>query len=83
MIIDKNISTKFLKSKLLIFSDWFYPGYKAGGPIKSVTNLSIALQKEIDVFVFTADTDLNETKPYPNIQANTWIKPIEGRNVQV
>ncbi len=71
------------KPKLLLFSDWFYPGYKAGGPIKSVTNLSIALQSNIDVFVFTGDTDLNETKPYQNIQPNTWIKPIEGSNVQV
>jgi glycosyltransferase involved in cell wall biosynthesis len=71
------------KPKLLLFSDWFYPGYKAGGPIKSVTNLSIALQQKIDVFVFTADTDLNETKVYPNIQPNTWIKPIVGNNVQV
>ena len=69
--------------KLLIFSDWFYPGYKAGGPIKSVTNLSIALQSNIDVYVFTANTDLNETEPYSNIQSNTWIKPIEGRNLQV
>ena len=71
------------KPKLLIFSDWFYPGYKAGGPIKSVTNLSIALQNNFDVFVFTANTDLNEINPYPNIQSNTWIKPIEGTNVKV
>jgi glycosyltransferase involved in cell wall biosynthesis len=71
------------KPKLLLFSDWFYPGYKAGGPIKSVTNLSLALQQEIDVFVFTANTDLNETTSYPNIQSNTWIKPIESSNVQV
>ncbi len=71
------------KPRLLLFSDWFYPGYKAGGPIKSVTNLSIALQQEIDVFVFTANTDLNDATPYPNVQANTWVKPIAGSNVQV
>jgi len=71
------------KPKLLLFSDWFYPGYKAGGPIKSVTNLSIALQQEVDVFVFTADTDLNETQSYKDIQANKWIKPITNSNVQV
>jgi glycosyltransferase involved in cell wall biosynthesis len=69
--------------KLLLFSDWFYPGYKAGGPIKSVTNLSIALQQDFDVYLFTADTDLNETTPYPNIKSNTWVKPIQGSNVQV
>lgn len=70
-------------TKLLLFTDWFYPGYKAGGPIKSVTNLSIALQQSIDVYVFTADTDLNETQPYSNIQANEWITPIKNSNVKV
>jgi glycosyltransferase involved in cell wall biosynthesis len=71
------------KKKILLFSDWFYPGYKAGGPIKSVTNLSIALQQEIDVFVFTADTDLNETIPYSNVKSDKWIKPIKNCDVQV
>lgn len=70
-------------TKLLLFSDWFYPGYKAGGPIKSVTNLSIALQQNIEVYVFTANTDLNETQPYQNIESNQWITPIESSNVKV
>jgi glycosyltransferase involved in cell wall biosynthesis len=72
-----------MKPKLLLFSDWFFPGFKAGGPIKSVTNLSIALQNDFEVFVFTSNTDLNEIKPYPNIQSNIWIKPIDGSNVNV
>lgn len=71
------------KPKLLLFSDWFYPGFKAGGPIKSVTNLSIALQHKMEVFVFTSNIDLNDPTPYPNIQPNTWIKPIKDSNVQV
>lgn len=71
------------KSKLLLFSDWFYPGYKAGGPIKSVTNLSIALQQSIEVYVFTADTDLNETQPYHSIESNNWTTPVENSNVKV
>jgi glycosyltransferase involved in cell wall biosynthesis len=71
------------KTKLLLFSDWFYPGYKAGGPIKSITNLSIALEKNFDVFVFTADADLNESEPYSNIKSDTWLKPISESNLQV
>lgn len=70
-------------SKLLLFTDWFYPGYKAGGPIKSVTNLAIALQQQMEVYVFTANTDLNEAQPYSNIQANEWVAPIKNSNVKV
>lgn len=72
-----------MKTKLLLFSDWFYPGYKAGGPIKSVTNLSIALERNIEVYVFTADCDLNETQPYLGIESNKWITPIQNSNVKV
>jgi len=71
------------KKKILIFSDWFYPGYKAGGPIKSVTNLSLALQKKYDVYVFTSDTDINENIPYSSVISNTWSKPYINSNVQV
>ena len=71
------------KKKILIFSDWFYPGYRAGGPIKSVTNLSLALQKQYDVYVFTADTDINEKDPYRNVEANTWVKPFVNSDVKV
>ena len=69
--------------KVLIFSDWFYPGYKAGGPIKSLINLSLALQKNYDLFVFTADTDINENEPYSKIESDSWIKPFVNSNIQV
>ena len=76
MIVLKN-------KKVLIFSDWYYPGYKAGGPIKSLINLSLALQQQFDVYVFTADTDINEYVPYTSVEADTWVKPFTNSNVQV
>lgn len=62
------------KKRLLIFIDYFTPGYKAGGPIRSVQSLCDALQSDIDVFVVTRDRDLGDTKPYSAIQTNKWIK---------
>ncbi|MFY7963874.1 MAG: glycosyltransferase, partial [Chitinophagaceae bacterium] len=37
----------------------------------------------IEVYVITADTDLNETQSYQNIESNKWIEPIENSNVKV
>ncbi len=68
--------------KLLILVDWFYPGYKAGGPIQSCINLCEALNKYFDIHVLTMDTDHGDTSPYPGIQANEWIYNPE-LNVQV
>lgn len=60
------------RKKLILFVDWFTPAYKAGGPITSVRNLSLALQKEYEIYVVTSDRDLGDTKPLQNIKTNVW-----------
>ncbi len=59
--------------KLLIITDWFAPGYKAGGPIQSCVNLCAALTSNYDFYVLTTDTDHGETKPYPGIEPDKWL----------
>jgi len=58
--------------KILIFADWYEPGYKAGGPIRSLKNMVDVLDD--DVFVWTRDRDLHERKPYENVPVNRWIQ---------
>ena len=62
------------KPKILILIDWFTPGFKAGGPIKSVTNIVNSLHKTYDFYIVTSDRDINETLPYKKVQLNRWIK---------
>ena len=42
------------KLKVLILCDWYEPGYKAGGPIQSITNLIIALENKYTFKVVTS-----------------------------
>lgn len=58
---------------LLIFTDWFAPGFKAGGPIRSVVNLVALLESDYNIFIYTSDRDFNSTLPYSGISLNTWI----------
>jgi glycosyltransferase involved in cell wall biosynthesis len=60
------------KKKLLIFYEYFLPGYKAGGPIQSLSNLILALQNRYNIFVVTTSYDLGATIPYPNILNDDW-----------
>jgi hypothetical protein len=60
--------------RILVFAVWFVPGYKAGGPIRSVFNLVKALSPFCDIDVVTSNTDFNETLPYPNIASDIWIE---------
>ena len=62
------------KKHILIFTDWYKPGYKAGGPIQSVANIVEHLQEQFYFSVVTRNTDLNSDEPYSNIQPNKWIE---------
>lgn len=69
------------KPVMLIFSDWYYPGYKAGGPIQSCRNLIKELRSEFSLYVFTSDTDFGESHPYAEVRSNEWMVSEHGENV--
>jgi len=56
---------------ILIFTDWFEPGYLAGGPIRSLANLTKSLSKQFKIDVFTSNRDFQSETPY-NLEADTW-----------
>lgn len=61
------------KPRVMIFIDWFLPGYKAGGPIRSVANLVEALQDQYEFLIVTTDRDLGDAEPYSGIETEAWI----------
>lgn len=69
-----------MKLKLLIFIDWYKPGYKAGGPIRSVSNMVDIFNTDFDISIITRDTDYMETSPYSNIKSDEWNK-LDGASV--
>lgn len=68
------------KPKILVFIDWFYPAYKAGGPITSCYNAVIALKKYFDFYIVTSNTDYLEEIPLANIVSNQWVEE-NGLNI--
>jgi len=70
------------KKKILVLVDWFAPGFKAGGPIQSCVNFSLAMRKHFSVHVLTTDTDHGEKEPYPGIPGGQWTDTTI-RDVQV
>lgn len=69
------------KKKILVFVDWYLPGYKAGGPIRSVANMCGHLKNDYHFRIVTANTDLHETTPYKNISPDVWTKGPDGTDV--
>lgn len=68
------------KSKILIFTDWYEPGFKAGGPIRSCVNFAAHMKDDYAIFIFTGDRDLGDDQSYPQIETNEWI---EQQGIQI
>lgn len=61
------------KKKILTFIDWYLPGYKAGGPIRSLANIVETFQDEYEYYIVTRNTDLADDTPYEGITPDTWL----------
>ena len=58
--------------KVLISIPWFFPAFKAGGPIQSILNLVSSNQKNICYYIFTSDHDVDGTAIEVS-KKNKWI----------
>lgn len=58
--------------RVLIIMGGFFPGQKYGGPPVSVDNFC-SLMKNHECFIVTHNHDLNDKKPYSEIETGTWI----------
>ena len=68
------MALKHNPKKIMVFVDWFTPGYKGGGPIQSCRNFTEALKEDFDIYLVTSDRDLGDAAPYPALALNTWIQ---------
>jgi glycosyltransferase involved in cell wall biosynthesis len=69
----------FSKTSLLLLTDWFTPGYRAGGPIQSCHNFVLGMQHVYPIQVLTTNKDLGDEAPYPHIPTQVWL-PFEGNS---
>ncbi|WP_067149701.1 glycosyltransferase family 4 protein [Pseudotamlana agarivorans] len=68
------------KKNIIIFTDWFLPAYKAGGPIQSIANLTNHLKETYAIWVVTSNSDIDEELNIDKTLLNTWVRK-EGYQV--
>ena len=66
--------------KILIIYDYFYPAFKAGGPIQSLINITKHLGKDNTLFILCTDKDLDGTTL--EVKTDEWIW-VEELNINV
>lgn len=58
--------------KILILTNYFYPAYKAGGPVRSIKNLVDYVADSYQIDVLSSNSDLGKDKL--KVKNNSWIK---------
>jgi glycosyltransferase involved in cell wall biosynthesis len=63
--------------RVLVFIDHYLPGYRAGGPLRTIAAMVKQLSDEFTFLVVTSDRDLGDQTPYPHITTGSWTT-VEG-----
>lgn len=63
---------KVEKKTILILMGRYLPGYKDGGPVRTIINLVDSLGTEYDFKIVTNDRDHGDTKEYSGVKINEW-----------
>lgn len=61
-----------MRPRILIFCDYYLPGFKGGGGMWSVVNLVNRFTSEYEFFVVTRNHDLAETAAYKDVLSEEW-----------
>lgn len=67
------------KPCLLTFIDWYTPAYKAGGPIRSVSNMADLIAKDFDIYIYTGIKDIDGTEIKKT--ENHWHEGLFGEKI--
>jgi glycosyltransferase involved in cell wall biosynthesis len=62
-----------MRKRILLMTQWFYPAFKAGGPVRACHNLALLLRNQYDVYIFTTDRDIQSNNAYATINADQWV----------
>lgn len=63
-----------MRKKVLIFTGFYLPSVKGGGPIQSIKNIVKNLSTDYEFYIVTSDKDLGDDKPFEGISQNQWNK---------
>lgn len=67
------------KPVILVFVRYYLPGFRSGGPVRSVSNLVRALAGEYDFRIVCLNRDHGESDPYAGVATGRWTRLGEAR----
>jgi glycosyltransferase involved in cell wall biosynthesis len=64
--------------RVLVTSAGFEPGFRGGGPIRSLTGIVDTVTEKTELYLITRDRDLGASDPYPGLSGH-WVNRGDSR----
>jgi glycosyltransferase involved in cell wall biosynthesis len=61
-------------TKILTFTDHYLPGFKAGGPVRTISGMVGQLPRHLQFWIVTRDRDYADRQAYPGVRVNEWTE---------
>lgn len=74
-----NTAVTVRKPVILVLVGSYLPGYRGGGPVRSISNAVEALGDELEFRIVTCDRDIGQPDAYPEIEPYRWTAVGKGR----
>jgi len=62
------------KKKIICFIQYYLPGFKSGGPVRTISNLIDNIGKEYTFHIVTSDRDVYDYKSFQSVKVDKWNK---------
>lgn len=59
--------------KILILISYYYPGYRSGGPQRTIQNLAETFGENAEIYIYTQNRDCGTSEPYQDIKCGEWL----------
>jgi glycosyltransferase involved in cell wall biosynthesis len=60
------------KSRVLTLVAYYLPGYKAGGPLRTIHNMVLRLSYDFEFLIISRDRDKGDTRSYSDVMIDDW-----------
>ena len=60
------------RPRIFVALEYFVPGFKAGGPLRSIWNLVLALGDQFEFYVYTRDRDDGDDQAFASVTRDRW-----------
>lgn len=60
------------KPVILVMLAYYLPGYKSGGPVRTLANMVDQLGDDFEFRIITRDRDMLDTSPYDSVSVDQW-----------